>query len=101
MTQTIARYELYSFRNRSGFLSQPPVEFELGWREHPPIGPDQAGVPALGVVEALDEVEDLHPRLSSRVKDLAIEQLALESGEERLRHGVGVGVQLHLLATVR
>src|SRR6266571_9042493 len=88
MTQTTARDESYSFRNRLGFLSQQPAAFELGWREHAQAGQTERGVAALGVVVGLDEVEDRAPSLVSSRKDLPVEQLTLEGGEEALGHRV-------------
>src|SRR5487761_941988 len=86
--QTTACYESYSFRNPLRFSSLPPMEFELGWRLHAEAGQAERGVAALGVVVALDEVEDLHACLRSGVEGLAVEQLALEGGEEGLGHRV-------------
>src|SRR5713226_4221845 len=88
MTQTTARDESYSFRNRRGFLSHPPAAFELGWREHAQAGQAERGVAALGVVVGLDEVEDRASSLVSSPKDLPVEQLTLEGGEEALGHRV-------------
>ena len=45
-------------------------------------------VPASGVVEAFDIGKDRHPSLGLGSKRPAIEQLALERGEEALAHGV-------------
>lgn len=44
------------------------------------------------VVKALDEGEHRHPRLSLGAEAAAVEQLALEGGEEGLGHGVVIGV---------
>lgn len=44
------------------------------------------------VVEALDEVEDLEPCLVAALEGPAIDQLALEGGEERLGDSVVEGV---------
>ena len=49
-------------------------------------------VSALGVVEAFDEVEHSQFGFGSVDKTRAIEQLALERGEEALAHGVVVAV---------
>src|SRR5450759_341988 len=88
MMQTTACYESYSFRNPLCFPSLQPLEFELGWRLHAEAGQAERGVAALGVVVALDELEDFHACLRSGVEGLAVEQLALEGGEEGLGHRV-------------
>ncbi len=46
----------------------------------------------MGIVPALDEVEDRHAGLGLGVKRLLIEQLALERGKEALTHRVVVAV---------
>ena len=51
----------------------------------------QAGMPAVRVVPALDEVEDGHAGLSLG-RETAIQQLALEGGEKALTEGVVIGV---------
>ena len=52
----------------------------------------ERGVAAAWIVEALDELEDGHARFGLRLEPAAIEKLALERGEEALRHRVVVGV---------
>ena len=47
---------------------------------------------AVWVVPALDVLEDGEPRGGLRLEALAVEQLALERGEEALAHGVVVRV---------
>lgn len=49
-------------------------------------------MPAARIVPALDEVEDGSARLHPGAEPLAIEQLALERGEEALAEGVIVRV---------
>jgi hypothetical protein len=44
------------------------------------------------VVEALDEVEDGYASRGVGPEAVAIEQFALEGGEEALAHGVAIGV---------
>src|SRR5712692_7460141 len=88
MMQTISRYESYSFRNAEGGLSEQPLAFEYCRRQHAAGRPAQPGVAALSVVEALDVVEDLKPGFGPSLDAPAVQQLALEAGEERLRHGV-------------
>src|SRR5947209_422880 len=51
----------------------------------------QAGMPTVRVVPALDEVEDGHPRLGLAREATAVQQLALERGEEALTEGIVVG----------
>src|SRR5512137_965353 len=46
----------------------------------------------MGVVPALDVAEDGHPGLGVALEGLAVEQLALEAGEEALAEGVVVGI---------
>jgi len=41
-------------------------------------------MPSVGVVPALDEVEDGHPGLGLGGKSVPVQQLALEGGEEAL-----------------
>ena len=48
----------------------------------------EPGVPSAGVVERLDEVEDGHAGLGVGPPAGAIDQLALEGGEEGLGEGV-------------
>ncbi len=43
---------------------------------------------AMGIIEAFDEIEHRHARLSLGLEVAAGEQLALERGEEALAHGV-------------
>ena len=45
-----------------------------------------------GVVEALDEAEDLTPRVRGRRKAASVEEFALQGREEALSHRVVVGV---------
>ena len=52
----------------------------------------QGGVPASGVVPALDELEDGHACLGLGVERLPLDQLALQGGEEALGHGVVVAI---------
>ena len=49
-------------------------------------------MPPSRIVEALDEVEDRDPRLALAAEADAIEQLALERGEEALTHCIVVAV---------
>src|SRR5690349_13766878 len=44
------------------------------------------------IVEALDEVKDRHPSLRLRPEAPAVDELALERGEERLAQRIVVGV---------
>src|SRR5688500_7658947 len=48
----------------------------------------EGSMPTMIVVPALDEVEDRHAGCDLSTETLAIEQLALEGGEEALAHGV-------------
>ena len=42
----------------------------------------------MGVVPALDEIEDCHARLDLGLGTTPVKQLAFEGGEEALAHGV-------------
>src|SRR5712692_11577131 len=63
-------------------LSHGPA-LEFGGRE---VG--ESGVPAMGVVEPFDVLEDRCPRLGVGPKDGSIQQFALQGGEERLGDGI-------------
>ena len=52
----------------------------------------QARMPPVRVIPALDEVEDSHPGLGLGGEAAAVQQLALEGGEEALTAGIVVGV---------
>ncbi len=49
-------------------------------------------MPAVGVVPALDEVEDHHPRFGLGFETPTVDQLAFQRREETLCHGVVVGI---------
>ncbi len=50
------------------------------------------GVPAKRVVPAFGELEDGPPHLDGGLETVAVDQLALELGEEALGHGVVVAL---------
>ena len=52
----------------------------------------EGGVPAVGVVEAFQVVEDGYPGFGPGAEAVAVQQLAFQGGEEALGHGVVVGV---------
>jgi len=57
-------------------------------------------VPASGVVEDLDVVEDLLAELLSVRPGAAVDELLLEGGEEALGDGVRLRLRLRLMALV-
>ena len=52
----------------------------------------EGGVSAMGVVPRLDEFEDGHAGLGRGLEPGAIQQLALQGGEEGLGHGVVIAI---------
>src|SRR5208283_2048966 len=57
--------------------------FVVDWRQIV-----ESGVAAMGVVPALDELEQRHARRGLSVETAAVEQLAFERGEKALAHGI-------------
>jgi hypothetical protein len=57
-------------------------------------------VPAPRVVPPLDVPEDLHARLDLSPEDSAVQELALEAGEEGFGHRIGMSRQLLLVQRI-
>src|SRR5215207_11432255 len=71
------------------------MRLELDWRLVV-----EGGVLAVGVVVAVDEVEDFRAGVGSVLEDAALEHLELEGADEGLGPGivVGIGARGHALA---
>src|SRR6476660_6026887 len=71
------------------------MDFEAMWGLVP-----ERGVFAVGIVVAIDVVEDFGVGIGGILKDAALEHLSLEGADEGLRPGVlvGVGTARHALA---